>query len=111
MRREHYNRFMKKITDKINTQAVMSTAKYTIGLLVAGAAVYALAIAPIMDKRERIACHIETAAAAQQLGENIASQNQDNEELTQEEINQQINVLVNQQYEAGYVLCLRNKGL
>lgn len=102
---------MKKITEKINIKTVVTFVKYTLGLVVAFAAVYALAIAPMMDKRERIACHVETAAAAQQLGQNIASQNADNEELTEEEINQQINVLVNQQYEAGYVLCLRNKGL
>jgi len=95
----------------MNTKTIMCAIKTAFFGLVGFVVVYAMAISPMMDRSARIACHVDTAAAAQQIGENIASQNEDNEELSEQEVVQQINAIVNQQYEAGYVLCLRGKGL
>jgi len=90
---------------------IASAVKYAFVLLAAAALIYGLGLKPTMDQTARAACHVATVTDAQTLGDNVLAQNVDNEELTEEEVAQQVNILVNQTYETNYVLCLRNKGL
>ena len=97
--------------DKLKPHRITCALKYVFVLAAAVSIIYGVGMKPTMDQRERVACHLATATDAQAFGQNVLAQNQENEELTEEEVAQQVNALINQTYESNYVLCLRNKGL
>lgn len=103
--------FMNKVMSKINFKAIASFIKSALVVLVVFAVVYGLFINPMSDRAERIACHNQTFAGAQQIGAEILEQNQDNEELTEQQVQQEVNGIIAQAYESNYALCLRSKGL
>ena len=80
-------------------------------VLLALVAFYTVAIMPVVEKGQRAACHANYAAEAQQYGQQVVANNQDNPDITEAELNAQVSQLVQQRYETNYILCLRSMGL
>lgn len=102
---------MKKMLNNMSGKKILRVVLLVIVAIGALIAFYSIAIMPVIEKGQRAACHANYAAEAQQFGQQLVADNQDNPDITEAELNAQVSQLVQQRYESNYVLCLRSLGL